>query len=182
MKQATRDNLIVVGILTGIVTAACVAVYWPQNRKLKDLRARVEQEKRRLVETASKAGAVPGMLRQVQAMRKRYTNFDQRLPKKKELGGFLKEISNNLAEESLANQTIEPGTPRRENLFHTLPIVLRFEGPYLSLASLLKRLGKMERLTQVEKLSISDKASAKLDGVRKNLNVEVLMNIYFTES
>jgi len=182
VKQATQDNLIVVGILMGIIAAACAVVYYPQNRKLKDLRTQIEQEERRLIETASKAGAVPGMLRQVQEMRNRYTNFDQRLPKKKELGGFLREISGNLGEESLANQTIEPGTPRRDNLFHTLPIVLRFEGPYLSLTSFLKRLGRMERLAQVEKLSISDKPSVKLDGVCRNLNVEVLMNIYFTES
>jgi len=182
VKQTTRDSLIVVAVLLGIVGATCALVYYPQRRTLQDLRAQVEQEKTRLLDSAAKTAVVPTMLREVQGMKKRYGNFDQPLSKKKEMGGFLKEISSDLAQENLDNPTIEPGTPRRAALFHTLPIVLRFEGPYLSLASFLKRLGQMERLAQVEKLSISSRPSETLDGTRKKLSVEMLLNIYFTES
>ena len=43
------------------------------------------------------------MIRQSQEMEPRYKDMDRRLPKQKELGGFLQEISGNLAKERLDN-------------------------------------------------------------------------------
>ena len=182
MTQKTRDNLIVVGILTVAVGCATILVYLPQRRQIQEIKGRIAQEQCRIVEDAGKAAGVPDLVRQVQGMRKRYTNFDHRLPKRKELGGFLREISGNLSEENLSNQLIEPGTPVRAPLFHTMPIILRFQGSYLSLASFLKRLDHMERLTQVEKLSVQHKGGNPPEGQAENLDIEVQMNIYFTES
>ncbi len=183
MSQAVRDNLIAVGVLLGIVAGTTVLVYLPQRRSLRDLETRIAQQRLRLLENAKKSEAVPEMVRQVQAMKKRYSNFDQRLPQSKELGGFLHEISGNLSQESLSNHLIEPGTPARAKLFHTLPIILRFQGSYLSLASFLKRLEEMERLTQVQKLGITSQlATGRGERPTDALDVEILMNIYFTES
>ena len=182
MTQKTRDNLIVVGVLTVAVGLATVLVYLPQRRQLQEIKGRIAQEECRIVEDAGRAAGVPDLVRQVQGMKKRYTNFDRRLPKRKELGGFLREISGNLSEEKLSNQLIEPGTPQRAQLFQTMPIVLRFQGSYLSLASFLKRLDHMERLTQVEKLAVQQKGESLAEGPGESLDIEVQMNIYFTES
>jgi Tfp pilus assembly protein PilO len=174
--------MIVVAIVTAAVGAATALVYLPQWRKLQDIRSKIALEQCRMVEDAGMAAGVPGLVRQVQGMKKRYGNFDRRLPKRKELGGFLREISSHLSEESLSNQLIEPGSPQRAQLFHTLPIVLRFQGSYLSLASFLKRLDHMERLTQVEKLFVQHKGGTLPEEAGDNLEVEVQMNIYVTES
>jgi Tfp pilus assembly protein PilO len=119
------------------------------------------------------------MVRQVEEMKTLYQNFDRRLPGRQELGGFLREISSNLSEEGFTNKVIEPAQPARETLFHTLPIILRFRGSYPSLASFLQRLERMERLTQVQRLSVA-RAGSKMAG--DDLRIEVRMNIYFTES
>jgi len=183
VTQATRNNAIVMGILTGVIGVATVLVYIPQQRALNRLRAEISREKIRLADNARICSTVPAMLKQVQTLKKRYSNFDQRLPQQIELGGFLREISGDLAQESLLNQSIEPGNPRRSDLFHTLPIMLRFRGTYLSLASFLKRLSEMERLTQVERITISgENGKPSKPGEPWGLNIEVLMNIYFTES
>jgi len=182
VAQATRDNLIVVGTLLTIVGAATLFVYMPQAREVKRLRSDVTRQKLHLVDSAQKASTVPALVRQVQGMRNRYSNFDRRLPKKKELGEFLREISGNLGQESLSSPLIEPGSPSRARLFHTLPITLRFQGSYLGLASFLKRLEEMERLTQVHRLSVNGMGeTGKTEGPRQ-VEIEVLMNIYFTES
>lgn len=183
MSQATRNNAIAMGIIAAVIGAVTVLVYIPQQRELNRLRTEISQEKVRISDNARICSAVPATLRQVQMLKKRYSNFDQRLPRQIELGGFLREISGDLAQESLVNQSIEPGNPRRSELFHTLPIVLRFRGTYLSLASFLKRLSDMERLTQVERITISGESEqSSTPGEPWGLNIEVLMNIYFTES
>ncbi len=182
MTQATRNNFIVLAILATVVVTAMVLAYIPQQRELTGLRTAISQENVRMSENASLCSAVPAMIRQVQDLKKCYSNFDQRLPKQIELGGFLREISGDLSQESLVNHLIEPGSPRRSELFHTLPITLRFRGTYLSLASFLKRLSQMERLTQVERITVSNKGDPPKAGEAWYLDIEVLMNIYFTES
>ena len=182
MTQATRNNFIVLAILAAVITVAMVLVYIPHQRELTSLRTATSQEKVRMADNANLCAAVPAMIKQVQDLKKSYSNFDQRLPKQIELGGFLREISGDLSQESLVNHLIEPGSPRRSELFHTLPITLRFRGTYLSLANFLKRLSQMERLTQVERITVSSKGDPPKPGEAWNLDIEVLMNIYFTES
>ncbi len=88
-------------------------------------------------------------------------------------------IGSHLETENLSGQLIEPGSPSSDELFHTLPIILRFNGSYLSVASFLNKLEGMERLTRVQKLQIRrDKKS----GRPGELEVELHINIYFTES
>jgi Tfp pilus assembly protein PilO len=123
-----------------------------------------------------KAFVVPELLRQVEVMKGKYKDFDRRLPKRQELGGFLREISEGLSQENLTNQTIEPGRPAQEDLFFTLPIVMKFRGSYLSLARFLERIDAFERLTRVQKLDIMP------GGEGGALDITVQMNIYFTES
>ena len=128
------------------------------------------------LDETSEAAVVPRLFRQVHAMRAQYPNFQRRLPKRKELGGFLREITGQLSDDGLSNQLIEPGSPSREEFFHTLPIIMRFKGSYLSLGSFLERIGRMERLTRVQKLSITSAGDSP-----DELDIELQLNIYFTE-
>jgi Tfp pilus assembly protein PilO len=176
MLRVTRDNLILTGVVAAIVVAATVLVYAPQTRTLGRLQDKVAAQDLLLAQDAQRASSVPDLARQVEQLRSRYKDFDRRLPKSKELGGFLREISNNLAKERLEDLVINPGNPTREELFHTYPIVMRFRGSYLSLAAFLQRVGEMERATRIQNLKISRV------GDDAALNIELQLNIYFTES
>lgn len=174
--QITKDSLIALGLLAAFIVAATVFVYLPQGRKLKDVETRGARLRQELAADAQKASLVPEMIRRVGQMKCRYKDFHRRLPDKKELGGFLSEISGNLANEDLSNQFTKTGSPSREELFHTLPIAMRFQGSYLATAGFLKRIRNMERLTRVRSLTVEK------DGEKGMLNIELEMNIYFTES
>jgi len=178
MTHLDRDSLTLTGVLVALVSAAVVFVYLPQQRELRALRTEIATKERILSANAQKVSVVPSLSRQVKAMKNRYKDFDRRLPPQTELGGFLREISGNLAAERISDLWIEPGTPAREELFHTLPIIMRFTGPYLSLASFLRRADAMERLTRVQML----KVGTFRDDENGNLKIELQMNIYFTES
>ena len=172
----TKDNLVVLGILGVFVTLALLLVYIPQSKDLSDLETRITTRQRKLTDDSERAAVVPDLQRTVNLMKARYRGFDRRLPKRKELGGFLREISGHLvADEKLSNGEIRPGTPTRQELFHTLPIVMKFKGPYLALVALLERIDKMERLTRVQKLTATQTKTGDLD-------IELQLNIYFTES
>jgi hypothetical protein len=58
---------------------------------------------------------------------------------------------------------------------------MRFKGSYLTSVDFFKRIDKMERLTRIQKLKITNKPSE--DEQRDPiLDIELQLNIYFTES
>ena len=176
MLKPVRDSWIVLGIVALLGTAATGLVYQPQRKTLRRLQSDIATRRNSLKAESQKAAIVPDMLRRIHEMKSRYKDFDRRLPKQKELGGFLREISRNLAAEKLTDLLINPANPSREELFHMLPIVMRFKGGYLSLTSFLGRVAEMERLTRVRNLHATVEPK---DGY---LDIELQMNIYFTES
>ena len=171
-----RDTWMMLGVVAAILIAAMVLVFMPQQRELKRLKTDWTTQEQKLSADSQQASVVPQLMQEVEAMRRRYKDFDRRLPQRQELGGFLRDISSNLAGENLSNQLIEPGSPNRSELFHTLPIVLKFQGTYLEMARFLKRLDEMERLTRVEKLRLLHQPGTDL------LEAELQINIYFTET
>ncbi len=184
MSKSLRDNLIVCGILAVLLGAAVIGVYMPQSRKLRDLQAQAITQKLEIEASSEQTAAVPALISRIQTMKQRYKDFDRRLPRSKDLGGFLKEISGNLASSVLTNGRMDTGNPTRQDLFHTMPITMRFSGSYLALTGFLDRINQMERLTRVQKLLVKMPASRsdQSNGDAESLEIELQMNIYFTES
>ena len=164
------------GVMAAVILATTVALYIPQKRKLEDTRTQIASQKALLQGNAQRAAILPEVAGRVEEMKARYQQLDRRIPGRTELGGFLREISEHVQNSKLSNQLIEPGNPHREELFHTLPIIMRLQGRYLALADFLKRIGKMQRLARVQKLTItSEPKTGKLD-------IELQMNIYFSDT
>ncbi len=182
MKAIGKENLIILGALAGVVVLSVFAVYLPQSSQLDEIEQDITERKNTLQANVDKVAVVPSLLKRVEKLKSCYTGWERRLPKQKELGGFLREISTLLNDHELANQAIEPGSPTRQTLYHQLPIIMRFKGSYLSLATFLQRMDRMQRLTRVEKLVVHHSADDRENLGAEPLDIEVHMNIYFTES
>ena len=176
MRAITKDTWAMLGLIAVVTLGGAVLVFWPQGRTMEDLRAKVASENALIRANAERAAALPGMAQRVEEMKGLYQELDRRIPKRTELGGFLREISGELSAAQLSNQLIEPGNPTREELFHTLPIIMRFEGNYPALADLLQRIQTMQRLARVQKLRVARKSDSGI------LEIELQMNIYFTDT
>ena len=184
----TKDIAVALVLLVVSIAGAMLFVYVPQDKELDKLQTQIISRKRDIAKQTERASVVPKLLRETQAMKAQYKNFDRRLPQQKELGGFLREISGHLSREQFSNQVIEPSSPKREPLFNTLPIIMKFKGSYLSLGTFLDQINKMERLTRVQRLTINasmpgegDAGGGKKDDEHlvNNLDVELQLNIYF---
>ena len=180
----SRDNMIVTGILTVITITYFAVVYRTQSASADDVSSQRIEIKRHIETDSELASRVSPMTRQIEDMKQRYNNEDwgQRLPERQELAGFLREIASGLSQEKLVNQFIQPGNPSQTPLYNCLPITLRCEGDFLSLARFLKRIDGMTRLVRIERLTIksSDDAQHKVSQ-SGNLQIEMGINIYFTE-
>ena len=175
MNNRMIETAAVLGLIIALVVGAIMVAYLPQRRELECLQSEIAEQKLRIQSVSADVEVVPSMVEHVSAMKALYKDFDRKLPKSSELYGFLGKIGRHLEEGELSSQGIKPGRPIREELFHTLPIIMRCEGRYSELTKFLAEIDKMERLTRVQKLLIS--AGPKGDDLR----IEVHMNIYFTE-
>lgn len=164
-------------LTVAFVTSAIVAVYLPQARELRSIKTMVASRRLALEESSKKAAVIPRMMREVQALKSRYKDFDRRLPRSKELGGFLQEITAIQQDSALMDPRMETGSPISEELFNTMPIKMRLRGRYMALTDFLKRLGNMQRLTRVQRLMI-----ASMGEDSSELGIELLLNIYFTKT
>ena len=174
--RLSRDNVIGLCVLAAMAAGYFLSVYRAQSAALGDVCEHTARTKRWLEDKNIQAARVPPMVRQIQRMKRRYnTDWDRRLPQRKELADFLREIAANLAQEQLSNEIIRPGDPTRGTLYNCLPITMKFEGDFLALAGFLRRVDGMARLTRVEYLKIGPGPKA------GRLLIEVGMNIYFTE-
>jgi Tfp pilus assembly protein PilO len=177
MRKLTHENWLVLLLAAAIAAVAVLVIYVPQERKLESVKTQIATQKLTLEDGMTRAAVVPQMARNVQNLKGRYKDFDRRLPKSKELGGFLQEITSIQEGAALADARMDTGSPISEELFNTMPIKMHFRGQYLALADFLRRLTNMQRLTRVQQLLIT---SPTTEG--EDLDIEVLVNIYFTKT
>ncbi len=175
MYRSGKDTLLVLGVLSAIGAAFAFTVYLPHAREMNEVRSQIASERLRMESNAAQVQSVPAMLAQVEALRGRYNGFDRQLPRSQELFEFLKQIGEELARANLSSQSIKPEAPVREELFHALPIKMEFQGRYPELSRFLAEIDNMERLTRVQRLQVHTQPRG------DDLNITVLMNIYFTE-
>lgn len=175
MSKVSKDTWIFLTAAAVVAVAASLILFLPQRRKLDDLRTRIASQNTLMRSNAERAKILPDVVRRVEEMKAVYRELDRRIPQGKELSGFLQEISQLLQDDKLSSQLMQPGNPSREELFHTYPIILRFEGSYLSVTAFLDRIQKMRRLARVQKLRITP-------GPKDKLDVELQLNIYYTRT
>ena len=174
--RVPHDNAIVLGIVVTVTAGYLLVIHRTQSADLGEVRASTAECRRKLAADSAKADFAPSMAREIGVMKRRYNkDWDRRLPQRKELAGFLREISANLTEEKLSRPMIAPGDPSRGSLYNVLPITMKFEGDFLSLAGFLRRVDGMARLTRIEQLSIHPRPQG------DDLAIVLGMNIYFTE-
>jgi Tfp pilus assembly protein PilO len=180
MGKLTKQSWLMLGVTLAIVIGFSATVFLFQQGKLRELRADIEGQQQLLESENQKASVVPALFQEIEEMRTRYKEFDRQLPKQQDLGEFLALISEKVGQKGLSGQLTEPGSPVKGELFHTLPINMRFKGDYVSTGQLLDDLHEMERLTRVQRLEITRSQAS--DDIDAPLDIEMQINIYFTES
>lgn len=175
--RLTREQILLIGATCVLAGGFLAGVFYPQHRRIREARQQIALTEQQLQSDRVRAATVPELARQVEQLKRRHRNFDRRLPKQKELGEFLREISTTILAERLTDQVIEPGSPTAGALYNVLPIIMQFDGTFGGLANFLSRIDQMERLTRIESIIIEP-----IEDEPGRLHVEMQLNIYFTES
>jgi len=176
--RITRPTCITGAIVFGASLVFALAVYLPQSHRLDDLRGQIAGAEHRLTEDDARVARIWEMAENVEDMKRRFKDFDRRLPRQQELAGFLKELSSVATPEQLDSQVIQPDEPRRGELYSCLPITLGFQSDFASVVRFLDKLENMTRLTRIDSLQMAPVEEGK-DTIDVNMQVNIY---YFSES
>jgi len=178
-SQAEKCMRIRLGLVCGLVALAggfYLLGYRPADHQLKQLTAQMQAKHQELQSSRHEAEKLPAVEMDVQNLKLRLERYDKKLPRQQELGQFIRDITQLSQQSTLRKLTVQPGVPKRHQLFNELPISLNFEGDFLAVFSFLKETEEMQRLTRVRAISVKCR-----DTKLGHVEVQLSMNIYFTE-
>jgi Tfp pilus assembly protein PilO len=153
-----------------------VAVFRPFAGRLDVLTLQIQQKRRELEGSTDKTRQLPILMGQVRDLEVKVQHFERQFPRQPALDLFIRNITDVSQRMNLREWRYQPGAPRRGDAFQELPIQMQFQGDFLAVASFLREVENMPRLTRVKKLSVKAK-----DGTTGLVEVELSMNIYFSE-
>jgi Tfp pilus assembly protein PilO len=127
-------------------------------------------------QTQNKARTLPILVIEVQALEKRVQYYDRQFPRQPQIGEFIRDMTTISQQLSLKTWNYKPAAPKRSDGYFELPILMSFQGDFMNVATFLRQVEKLERLTRVKRLTLKNR-----DPRTGTVDVEMAMNIYFSE-
>lgn len=129
--------------------------YQPQGAKIQKLRATLSRERSRLTTLKRIAAEVEPFQKEVDKARENLDQLLTLLPDRKEIPDLLEKISSVGAQEGLENLLFQPQGERRHEFYATIPVRLDVVGSYHRIGTFLDKLSKLDRIIQVDSLSMN---------------------------
>jgi Tfp pilus assembly protein PilO len=163
-------------IMVSLIVAFFLFGYRPTNQRIRNLRAQNMDKVRLLEVNQGRAMNLPKLAWEVDNLRLKLEKNNKKLPKTPGLGEFINDTAQISGQLGIKRLMHVPGMMRRLDLYGEVPIVMSFEGDFINVFNFVRRLEEMQRLARVKSLSIRCK-----DGKNGNVDVNLAMNIYFSE-
>jgi Tfp pilus assembly protein PilO len=171
-----KVQYVLVGTIVLMGIAFYLFSYRPANSQLETLQREMAAKQQELDANRQRAKNLPTVALDVEKLRLKLDRFDKRLPKRQELDQFIKDITQLSHRSNLRKLMVQPGVPRKYELFAAQPISLHFEADFNDVFSFLRQTEEMPRLTRVQSISVRC-----VDSKLGTVEVQVSMNIFFME-
>lgn len=152
-----------------------MAAFRPQAQQLADLTDQIAGKKAELVLDRSQTDRLPRITSELQSLKARLAGF-KKLPSDPQLGQFIDEITQLSQQQTLRQLVVEPGVPKRDELFSEQPISMSFDGDFLAAWDFIRQLEDMQRLTRVKDVTITS------DDDQPGVHVNLSVNMYYGEA
>jgi Tfp pilus assembly protein PilO len=177
MLVYTRAQWGLAGGLLFLIALICLLAIRPATLRLEAIGAHVASQRSQLQAAQARLAALPQDVQETERLRLRVEHFDKRLPRHEDLPQLIGDMTQMSRRASLSKLEWRPeATLRRTDQYTELPIEFTFQGDFLSVFSFLSDVEDMQRLTRLQKLDLQAK-----DGMDGQVDVQLTMNIYFSE-
>jgi len=175
-QYCTRAQRVLAVVLLVAVSGFFAFGYRPADLEQRRLRDAIETQRRDLLARQTRTSNLPVVQLEVEKLKVRLDRFDKKLPRQPDLGEFVKQITQVSQQSSLRKWSVQPGVPKRLDLYCEMPITLKFEGDYPSAEAFIRQAEDMQRMTRIKNLTIRNR-----DPRGGQVEVNLTMNIYYLE-
>lgn len=174
-RCARLQGILGLGML-GALLGFLLLGYRPATQRLATLKLEVESRRQELEQNQQKARNLLELTMEVARLESQVKTYDRQFPKQMELGHFIGDLTQIARQLAIQEWRYTPGAPKRNAAYYELPIQMQFQGDFLNVASFLRQMEDLQRLTRVNRVNIRSKGPG--SGV---VEVDLTMNIYFSE-
>ncbi len=171
-----RVQWTLVGVMASLSAGFYFFGYRPAVARRETLQLQIQSKQRELDQSQNKARTLPILAREVKELESRVQVYDRQFPRQPQIGEFIRDMTQISQRLSLRNWNYKPATPKRTEGFYELPIIMSFQGDFTNVASFLRQVEELQRLTRVRRLLLKNR-----DPRTGAVEVEMAMNIYFSE-
>jgi Tfp pilus assembly protein PilO len=177
MQLCTRAQWWVALGLLGLIGLVCLLAIRPATARLDGISGYVAKQRNELHSAQARLAALPALEKETEQLRRGVEFFDKRLPKHQDLPQLIGDVTQMSRRAALSKMAWRPeATLRRTDQFTELPLEFTFQGDFLRVINFLSDVQDMQRLTRLRRLDVQAK-----DGMDGQVDVQLTMNIYFSE-
>jgi Tfp pilus assembly protein PilO len=181
VKRYRRTHWVIGGTFVMLFAGLYLFGHRPAAARAAALASEVAQRQAELAAAETRARDLAVVETEVERLSARLERFDKRLPSQRnfvrELNAFTNDITQLAQQSAIKKINWVPGVIRRSELFSEQPIMLSFEGDFLSVFTFLQQVESMPRLARVRKLALTSK-----DSKVGQVEVQASINLYFADT
>lgn len=168
LEKLGKKQKILILLLTVVLVGGAYAYlsYMPAQEQIKKLERRLKDQENELVKIKRATADIKAFERRLEKVRADFAVAQQMLPRTKEIPSLLTNISLLGADSGLDFVLFQPGGERRSGFYAEIPVNLKFEADYHSVAVFMDRVSRMERIVTFKNLKLG---SRKMRGGRAQL-------------
>lgn len=157
-----------------LMSGFVVLRYLPLRKRIKIVKQTKAAELLAVSKGQTQSRQLPVLRQQSHDLAEAIGDYEARIPQQRQLGLFLREITDLMNENNLREQVIEPGEQTKTEKLNCIPVKMQCKGNLAELFQFFKRLQKLDRLIRIEQVKLTNDT-----GFTGEATMETMAVIYY---
>lgn len=152
-----KRRQVVIYVVAGmLVTDFVFFGYMPSHKRLKAIRQARAEQTRVIAQAAAESEQLPVLEKQMAQLTKIVADYEAKVPLKRDLGTFLRQIANLMTKHNLTDQVVAPGTEMKTDDLNCIPVEMKCKGRLTQIFEFYNQLRELDRLIRIEQVTLAN--------------------------
>jgi Tfp pilus assembly protein PilO len=170
-----RSQQIAICSIAGVIVSVFVLFcYLPLRKNMSTVKQAKAEQMQTIAKGMAAAEQLPVLKEQLQKLRSELQDYEAKVPEQRDFGAFLGRITDLMNEQSLKEQSIEPGEMVEADKFKCIPVNMQCKGRLTQIFNFYECLQALDRLIRIEQVKLSNDT-----GYNGQVSMETKAIIYY---
>ena len=151
-----KQQLLICVLAAVMVVGFVLLRYLPLHRKMETLEHARADHQAAITKTCIQSGHLPSLKDQLAQLQQEVGNYEARVPTQRDLGAFLKSLTNLMDEQKLTEQLIKPGAESQAETLSCMPVNMQCKGSLIRIYEFFDALQSLDRLVRIKKVELTN--------------------------